>query len=562
MDNFVKKALAAGGDIKPLLIPTDIMEGPSLTNPSVLYYQNHILVNIRNVNYTLYHSELHNFEHRWGPLSYIHPEYDNHLRTVNYLAILNYDLDIINVNKVNTSFFDKEPLWDFVGLEDARLINWDNKLFLCGVRRDTTTNGQGRMELSEIRFIDGIPTEVSRFRIPAPNENEYCNKNWMPILDHEYHFVKWSNPLEIVVADPIQKTCSSVIQKPEYIEAKDWRGSSQLISYKNYYISLVHETNLYRSDTDKKDATYRHRFLVWDKNWNLIKKSKIFSFLDTKIEFCCGMDIKDNTCVITFGIQDNAAFILKVPSIFIEQFIFEHDKGFCEKNIDWGHLLSIDTIRQIQHDIFTHNDYEKFVSVKSGDVIVDIGSNVGAFGCSILHKNPHKLYCIEPSEELISLSKTNLTKYNKSTNIEYFPIAISKTNEFLNVFGSNNTVKISSFDAFIKQNSISKINFLKIDCEGSEYSIFDDDTINYLINNVDYIAMECHLRNEQDKTLRRREFKSFRDNYLHQFKAFKAMSCIFQNINPGVSVDLSALIFDDTFIDHYDYEFMLYIDNR
>ena len=324
MDNFVKRALHLGGTIKPLLIPTNMMDGPSLTNPSVLNINDTIVVNIRNVNYTLYHSELNRFEHRWGPLSYIHPEHDNHLRTTNYISVLDDNLDSQFISKVDTSSLDVEPLWDFVGLEDARLINWDNKLFLCGVRRDTTTNGQGRMELSEIIFENNTVREISRFRIPSPNESEYCNKNWMPILSKPYHFIKWCNPLEIVVADPLARTCSTALSSESFISGfADWRGSSQVIKLEDKYICIVHETDLYRSEIGNKDATYRHRFLMWDSNWNLVKISKIFSFLDTKIEFCCGMDTYKNNILITFGIQDNAAFILKVRENCIKDFINE-----------------------------------------------------------------------------------------------------------------------------------------------------------------------------------------------------------------------------------------------
>lgn len=324
MENFVKKCLKYNGIIKPLLIPTNIMEGPSLTNPSVININGNIIVNIRNVNYTLYHSELNKFEHRWGPLSYIHPEHDPHLRTTNYISILNNDLDSIFISKVDTSSLDVEPLWDFVGLEDARLIHWDNKIYLCGVRRDTTTNGQGRMELSEIVINNNEVKEISRFRIPAPNENEYCNKNWMPILSNPYEFIKWSNPIEIVKVDPIDKTCKVLFNSSVYVQGyPDWRGSSQVLKYKGYYFCIVHETDLYRSETGNKDATYRHRFLVWDQNWNLVQISKLFSFLDTKIEFCCGMDIHENHALITFGVQDNAAFILKINMENLWNIIYE-----------------------------------------------------------------------------------------------------------------------------------------------------------------------------------------------------------------------------------------------
>ena len=41
----------------PLLVPRENINGPSLTNPSVLNYNGKILVNLRNLNYILYHSE-------------------------------------------------------------------------------------------------------------------------------------------------------------------------------------------------------------------------------------------------------------------------------------------------------------------------------------------------------------------------------------------------------------------------------------------------------------------------------------------------------------------------
>ena len=38
-----------------------------------------------------------------------------------------------------SDIMDEKPLWTFIGLEDARMVQWSNKYFLCGVRRDTTT---------------------------------------------------------------------------------------------------------------------------------------------------------------------------------------------------------------------------------------------------------------------------------------------------------------------------------------------------------------------------------------------------------------------------------------
>lgn len=323
--NFVKLALEHGGVIKPLLISSKDLTGPSLTNPSVLVIDGKILVNIRNVNYTLYHSELNRFEHVWGPLSYIHPENDMHLRTVNYISELDENLDTIHYTKVDTSNFDTyPPQWEFVGLEDVRLIRWNNKVYAIGVRRDLDTKGTGRMELSELEFTETEVKEVSRYRIPGPPpDDEYCMKNCTPIEDKPFHLVKWTNPTAIMKFDPNGSDTVVYTTNDYKTGYNDMRGGSQIIRYKDGYLTLIHETELYNSEQGRKDATYRHRFVYWDKDFKFQKFSKLFSFLNMKIEFCCGLaECKDNF-LITFGAQDNAAYILKVSKSVVEDFINE-----------------------------------------------------------------------------------------------------------------------------------------------------------------------------------------------------------------------------------------------
>ena len=188
---LAKTMVDAGGSLHPLIVPAEMTNGTGLMNPSVYVDNGVLLCNIRHVNYTLYHSEIKKFQHRYGPLQYLHPENDRNLRTWNYLAVLNEDISIKHVVSVDTSKHDVEPIWEFVGLEDARLFRWNNKLYLSGVRRDTTTHGEGRMELSEIRAKTTYVEEISRVRLPAPGANNtYCEKNWMPVLDQPYHYVK------------------------------------------------------------------------------------------------------------------------------------------------------------------------------------------------------------------------------------------------------------------------------------------------------------------------------------------------------------------------------------
>ena len=321
-NGLAKPAIAAGGSIQPLIIPADL-SGTGLMNPSVYVDGQTILVNLRHVNYTLWHSEHKKFEHRYGPLQYLHPENDIHLRTWNYMCVLNPDLTIKQVMNVDTSACDKEPMWEFVGLEDARLMRWDHKLWLTGVRRDTTTHGEGRMELSEITISPDQTKEQRRKRIPALGDNtSYCEKNWMPVLDQQFTYVKWSNPTEVVKYDINTGQTHTIFADTNRIPGvPDFRGGSQVIPYGDNYIAIVHETNLFNSPAGKKDATYRHRFVMWDRNWKLLAYTDAFSFMNADIEFCCGAAWYDDHLLVTFGFQDNCAFILKIPRTFVDEFI-------------------------------------------------------------------------------------------------------------------------------------------------------------------------------------------------------------------------------------------------
>jgi hypothetical protein len=311
--NLVKQVLNNGGSITPLIIPSSETNGTGLMNPSIYNDNGNLILNLRHVQYTLYHTR-GKFENRYGPLAYLNPENDIKLRTNNFFCTLDDNLIINTYSKVDTSEHNTPPVWEFIGLEDARVVRWDNKLYICGVRRDTKPNGEGRMELSEIVIEDNTVKEISRFRIPVPfNNDSYCEKNWMPILDMPYHFVKWTNPTEVVKVDPIKKTCDQVFLGQPYSTTRDIRGGSQVITVGDFRIAITHEVDLWKNNNQNKEANYYHRIVVWDKDWNVVNISDEFNFITGYIEFCTGMCIHNENVLISFGYEDNAAYLLNIP---------------------------------------------------------------------------------------------------------------------------------------------------------------------------------------------------------------------------------------------------------
>ena len=148
----------------------------------------------------------------------------------------------------------------------------------------------------------------------------------------------------------------------------------------------------------------------------------------------------------------------------------------------------------------------KFESKKP--IAVDVGSNVGAFPI-VNHNKFFKVICYEPSSYSFNECRKNV---NDLKNVEVFNFAVSdKSNNIVklksyklgNVSGNASTLDsdlwddtqcemintISLEDIFIN-NNLSKIDYLKVDCEGGEY----DFLINKDLSKIDYIAIEIHIQ--------------------------------------------------------------------
>jgi FkbM family methyltransferase len=548
-NNLCKQVIENGGTLVPLLIPPGESKGLGLMNPSILVEGEKILVNIRKVNYTLYHSENEQlFANRWGPLAYLNPENDIKLKTINFFCTLDENLNTKDIYQVDTSSLDSpNPLWDFHGLEDARIVRWNKKLYMSGVRRDTTPNGEGRTELSEIKLIDGKVVELSRTRIqpPAPS---YCEKNWMPILDMPFHYVKWTNPTEVVKVDLKNKTSADVFVQPwSALNLPDFRGGSQVIPWGKYRVCIVHQVHLFNNAQGQKDAVYEHRFIVWDQDWELLRISEPFSFMTGQVEFCCGLAIYKNDFLVTFGFQDNAAFVLRIPEKMIPDLI-----GLPETGFDWGPMCYTN-LKYVGKEIFEDKVYEKKVQVKEGDVVLDIGANVGAFTYSILNKKPAQVYCVEPSATLLPVLQKNTS--GMQVPVTYINAAISDKDEETEIsfnldsdnvyYQKGGTYQSITFKKLITDNNISKIDFLKIDCEGGEYKLFTEENRTWIEENVKHISGEFHVTSRIiDKFADLSgQFINFRNLYLTDAADFKAYT--------DWGEDVTERIMNDDFVKNY-----------
>ena len=227
-------------------------------------------------------------------------------------------------------------------------------------------------------------------------------------------------------------------------------------------------------------------------------------------------------------------------------------------NINWGSLDDVNK-NTIYREIEQEKVYEYWRKVQDDDVVVDIGSSVGAFSVNALSKKLKKLYCIESSKEFLEIAKENTSNMNyNSVPIEYLWNSIGKNdNSVVNSFGKDDSGPVLTFKNFIKEYNIPYIDYLKIDAEGAEYDIFIPENVGYLQRNVQFISAEFHTYYEGNRD----KLKYFRDYILPFFDNVRIMSCTTQSIAPGKSIDLSQHIKDDKFINEYPQQIMIYINN-
>jgi FkbM family methyltransferase len=192
------------------------------------------------------------------------------------------------------------------------------------------------------------------------------------------------------------------------------------------------------------------------------------------------------------------------------------DGEFTINDVDgYGYIKKLFTIETDPHlqmsihatlsEHFMDKKYENYVDVEEGDTVIDIGFNYGVFALKSLHNKASKIYGFEPNTHVYNLCKQIYTDREK---VEIFKFAVGGKNEKVNFnqgkgsltsstyglvedFETSYVVDSISLVDFLFFHNIKKIDFLKIDCEGSEYEIFEsipDD----LFSTIKKIHVEFH----------------------------------------------------------------------
>ena len=169
------------------------------------------------------------------------------------------------------------------------------------------------------------------------------------------------------------------------------------------------------------------------------------------------------------------------------------------------------TLLHMTYEIFIKNIYlPDYLSIGENDIVLDIGANIGLFSLFAAKYTKNKIFAIEPFPDNIKYLRNNIEINNYQKIIKTYPIAISNYNGIKklylseisgghllfdhNINGSLENyieVKTNTLKKIIDENSLEKIDFLKMDCEGSEGHILKSIPNDYFLK-IKSIVMEFH----------------------------------------------------------------------
>ena len=186
--------------------------------------------------------------------------------------------------------------------------------------------------------------------------------------------------------------------------------------------------------------------------------------------------------------------------------------------------------KEILHQFNDLSWYSKYLT-KDDKVILDLGGNIGLFA---LHVTPwaEKIITVEPTPSHMALNKHITSKFsnvqhleaaisNKTGQIEFFTFGSNTTmNSLINRGGGHFTVDSITIQDLIEKFNLPKVDFIKLDIEGSETIALNEDIIEYMSKKVSKILIEFHEVNGIGYSQQRAIFEELFVKYGYQTSHF------------------------------------------
>jgi len=222
-----------------------------------------------------------------------------------------------------------------------------------------------------------------------------------------------------------------------------------------------------------------------------------------------------------FGKRKALKFALCLPYILISRenrSVYERIAP-CETEIEGRKVVLPHPDARFLDEIVVERCYTKpGFEIGSHDTVIDLGANIGIFTIlAAVRARDGRVIALEPEEENFRFLRDNITA-NLFSKVETYRLAVSSVDRLVDLYvrGPNNSsmlkvtpkkrlkkvqkVESVSMQSLISRLRLPKIDFLKMDIEGAEYLVFQEES---WLGYVKRIAMEIHPDLGKPDTIRR-----------------------------------------------------------
>ena len=127
-------------------------------------------------------------------------------------------------------------------------------------------------------------------------------------------------------------------------------------------------------------------------------------------------------------------------------------------------------------EIYGRHVYGSPLMSPDGAVVIDIGASIGDFALSICRTGKPRILIFEPQQQALDLLVQNIERNGFGHLVTLFPIPVGSCVGLNEIFEAND---------------ITRCELIKCDCEGDEYTIFNE-TSPEILRRIQRISMECH----------------------------------------------------------------------
>ncbi len=231
--------------------------------------------------------------------------------TSNWLAKIGRDLAVVDAQLIDDTAYRGEDIHPG-GFEDCRLFRWNGGWWMSATVVVKFAPAVAKIALCR---LDGVRV-AERQLIESPSQ-EPIEKNWMPIVaGRRLGWIYRIDSMALVWLNDGGAPTLERIGKADLLEG--WSGSSQCLRYRGRWLCVVH-----RRKKQGGGQFYEHRFVEIDRSFGIRRMSESFLLERPAVEFCAGLCFLGCDVVLSYGVFDREARLLRLSRSDVERLLRE-----------------------------------------------------------------------------------------------------------------------------------------------------------------------------------------------------------------------------------------------